>query len=55
MRAILFMTLVLAGCNTINVTLYGDNNRLTVEQPKAAATSPTLSADGNTVPVSATP
>ncbi|QXE85951.1 hypothetical protein KP003_16550 [Geomonas nitrogeniifigens] len=54
-RALILITLILSGCNTITVNLYGDSNRLTIEQPKTVATSPTLSADGNQVPLSALP
>lgn len=54
-RAMILAVLILSGCNTITINLYGDSNRLTVEQPKTVATSPTLSADGNHVPLSAVP
>ena len=47
----LVLALLLSGCSTINVTVSGNNNQLFIEQPKTVATSPTLEASGNTVPV----
>lgn len=46
---------VLHGCSTINVTVSGSNNTLSIEQPKTVTATPYVSASGNTVPVSAIP
>ena len=48
---ILIACVVMAGCSTVTCNFHGDNNKVTIEQPKTVQTSPTIQADGNTVPV----
>jgi PBP1b-binding outer membrane lipoprotein LpoB len=55
MHRALVLCVFLAGCSTITVNNYGDNNRLTIEQPKTVTASPYAAATGNTIPVSAIP
>lgn len=47
----LILCVLLAGCSTINCNFHGDNNKLQIEQPKTVSTTPSLQADGNTVPL----
>lgn len=42
---------LLAGCSTIHCNFTGDNNKVTIEQPKSVTTSPSITASGNTVPI----
>lgn len=54
MRRILILAVtLLAGCSTVQVTVSGNNNTLSIEQPRTVTTSPSL--DGNSVPISAIP
>jgi len=46
---LLIFGVALAGCSTINVTVSGNDNNLTIEQPKSVTTSP--AASGNTIPL----
>ena len=48
---ILIMCVTMAGCSTVNCNFHGDNNKVTIEVPKTVQTSPTIQADGNTVPL----
>jgi uncharacterized protein YcfL len=50
-KAILLTALLLAGCSTVNCNFTGDNNKVSIEQPKTISTSPALTASGNTVPI----
>lgn len=52
---VLILCVIMAGCSTVNCNFRGSNNIVMIEQPKTVQTSPTLQADGNTVPVSAVP
>lgn len=42
---------ILPGCSTINVTIPGSSNYVTIEQPKTVTAAPYVSAAGNKVPV----
>lgn len=43
--------MVTCGCSTINVTIPGSSNYVTIEQPKTVTASPYAAATGNTVPI----
>lgn len=45
----------LSACSTITCNFTGSNNRLTIEQPKTISTTPSLQADGNSIPASVIP
>jgi len=45
------MCMALAGCSTVNNSVQGCNNLVVIEQPKTVSTTPSLQADGNTVPL----
>lgn len=47
--------LFLAGCSTVNCTINGDGNKVTIEQPKTVQTSPSVTTGDNTVPASLMP
>ena len=36
---LLLLTLIMTGCSTVNCNFTGDNNRVTIEQPKTVQTS----------------
>lgn len=48
---ILILCVMMAGCSTVTCNVHGCNNLVIIEQPKTVQTSPTLQADGNTVPL----
>lgn len=50
-KVFLLCSVLLAGCSTVNCNFHGDNNKVTIEQPKTISTSPSVTASGNTVPV----
>ncbi len=47
----LLIAALLAGCSTVNCTVSGDNNKVTIEQPKSVTTSGSLTTGDNTVPL----
>lgn len=55
MHRTLILCLFMTGCSTINVTVSGNSNTLSIEQPKTVTASPYAAATGNTIPVSAIP
>lgn len=49
--ALFALCVLLPGCSTITCNFTGDNNHLTIEQPKTISTIPSVTASGNTVPI----
>lgn len=47
----LLIAALLAGCSTVNCTITGDNNKVTIEQPKTVQTSPSVTTGDNTLPL----
>ena len=48
---ILIACVTMAGCSTVTCNFHGSDNIVMIEQPKTVQTSPTIQADGNTVPI----
>lgn len=46
---------MMAGCSTVNCTVSGDNNKITIEQPKSVSTSGSLTTGDNTMPAALVP
>lgn len=42
----------IAGCATVNCNFQGDNNTVSIEQPKSVTATPSATVSGNTVPIS---
>lgn len=55
MYRIMILAVIISGCSTINVTVSGNSNTLSIEQPKTVTASPAATANGNSVPIHAVP